>query len=208
VDQAVVQLLLEQEVEKSITEKDISRSEIEKAYQKQLGRFIQPEKRASKHVLAKVEDRAPQATDDSAKKFIEKVVSELVAAKNPEETLSRYSTRSESVLTFTLVAEDVPPLALNDNAEKTYLDALFALPKPGVVPYPVRSGYGWHAIILTGIQPGKYRSPDQAEAELRRELVIENRRRRLQELTQELQRKIPVRREARAMDIILARKIE
>jgi parvulin-like peptidyl-prolyl isomerase len=73
------------------------------------------------------------------------------------------------------------------------LDALFSQAELGVVPRPVRTEYGYHAIVVTEITPAVITGKPEAFATLHAELTTAKRKARLDALLRELQQHTPVR---------------
>lgn len=201
VDQALAQSLLSSVVETPETA-TVSEQELETAYRDQIQRFVQPERRASKHLLAKLDRFATPATEAAAKALVEQVLKEA-SSSTASAVFDRYARQGGAILPFQLIVQDVPPLAPTDNAEKAYLDAMFSLAAPGLVPTPVRSGYGWHAILLTNIEPAKYVSVQDAKPTLNPEIVVHKRKTKLEALVAETRKRIEVQTYAQPMETAL-----
>lgn len=184
---AGVQKLLEEEVERSVPESSIDDAAIARAYEQHRERYVQPEKRGSWHALARLDAGATPEADAAARAEIAAVLARLRAAADPAAELRAMQADSPRELTI----EEVPPLARDADAERAYLDALFARAEPGVHPEPVRSGYGWHAIVLTEIVPARNVSLADARAELHRSLLVFRRRVRLEQLLARLAERTP-----------------
>lgn len=169
--QARVQLLLRNTVEAEPVE--ISDAEIEAAFAANPNRFQAPERRLSAHVLARVVDAAHEA---DARRFIEEIHAELRAADDPVATALSIRRRPLDALPFEVVVQEVDGLAADADTDRAYVDALFAAPAEGVLAAPVRTSMGWHAIVLTHIEPERATPRDEALATLRaeREAVLRN----------------------------------
>jgi hypothetical protein len=186
---AEVQALLAEEVERAIPEASIEAEAIARAYQRHLARYVQPERRASKHALASVpRDGTPEA-DRAARARIAALLTQLRTTADPAGWLDERIAAGD-VPDVTI--QDVPGLAPGDDAEAAYIEALFALPRPGLVPEPVRTGYGWHAILLTEVIPPRDVSLEDATPELRRSLLDSRRRARVAALVEEIAGRTPV----------------
>jgi parvulin-like peptidyl-prolyl isomerase len=178
---AAVQALLREQVEASIPESSIEPDAIARAYQRHLDQFQQPERRASKHVLVRVPPDAPPEADRAARARIEGLLTEVRAVPDPTAWIDERLAAGVPGL----VIEEVPGLTRHDQADAAYLEALYALPAPGLVPGPVRTGFGWHAILLTEVIPARNVTLEEATPELRRSVLDSRRRARVAELIEE-----------------------
>lgn len=182
--QALAQALLDEEAAKV----HVSDSELRAAYEREHARFDYPERRASLHVLAVVE--TPEQ-DKTAYAFIRRVLDEMATSADPESVWRRYQVKVEPDLRVS--AERIPAVDRGAPFVKPYLDALFGVTVPGVVGQPVRTRFGWHAIIVTSITPASHKSLEDASAELREEISRAKRQAHTEELLGALRREVPVR---------------
>ncbi|MCS6798527.1 MAG: peptidylprolyl isomerase [Myxococcota bacterium] len=182
--QAAVQALLAAEVERVVGPDAIADEELRAIWEARRRELSPPESRASVHVLVRIASDADAPTRARARRLCESLVEELRAATDPvTAALSLGGVEREG---WRLHAEPVPPLARDDDAEAAYLQALFAQPEPGLVPQPVETGYGCHAVVLTAIHPAAERSFDDVVDILRAERLVEKRRARLEALLAQL----------------------
>ncbi len=195
--QALAQAVLTEEA----TRVEVTDAQLRAAYAAQKPRFSYLERRASLHVLAAFQD---PAQDAHAYEFIRHVCREFAAAPatEVESVWARYQTYVEPGLTVS--AERIPAVDRDAAFVKPYLDALFSLPAPGTVPTPVRTRFGWHAIVVREIIPSAQIPFDEASGELRPELELKAREARTEELLNGLRRDAPVRVEADAVQRIAA----
>jgi hypothetical protein len=158
---AAVQALLARTVEREITEEDLDRAAIEAAYDAAPTRYDRPERRRSTYALASVPsgDAAGWA---AAEAWARTVLAEVTAAPEAEAALLAVRRRSFEGQPFQVEVEDVPPLARTDVAEPTYLDALYEVSAPGLVPHVVRTSLGWHVVVVTEIEPAIRLTRDEA----------------------------------------------
>jgi parvulin-like peptidyl-prolyl isomerase len=89
-------------------------------------------------------------------------------------------------------AEALPPFDRKAALAPEYSAAMFSLPAPGVVPEPVRTSFGWHAIRVTEILPAEETPYEKAAPILRGELSVARQTAAIQELLKELSRAHPV----------------
>lgn len=181
--QALVQALLDQEAATAT----VSDAELRAAYEREHDRFDVPERRASLHVLAFVE---ASEQDKAAYAFIRRVRDELAASADPQSVWTRYQLHVEPGLRVS--AERIPAVDRHAPFVKPYLDALFGVTAAGVVAQPVRTRFGWHAIVVTEITPASHETLEAAREELRAELLREKRRVHTEKFLRELGRDVPV----------------
>nr|MDQ3037852.1 peptidylprolyl isomerase [Myxococcota bacterium] len=124
----------------------------------------------------------------AAERFARRALERLRAAEDPIAEAHAIESE-ESARTgrhFRVSVEELPPAARGDHLVPEYLDAIFGLDAPGVLTEPVRTSFGWHAIVLTEIVPAWRAPADEVEEIVREELAIEARAQRLEELVREL----------------------
>lgn len=166
--QALVQALLARSVEAIPVE--IDPAALEEAYDANRGRFDAPERRRSAHVLARV----PEGADDAdAAAWIAEVHRELREAADPLAALLAVRRRPLEALGFEVLVQEIAALGRDAETDAAYLDALFARESSGLVPAPVRTSMGWHAILVTGIEPARTTTREEALETLRGEREAE-----------------------------------
>ena len=178
--QARVQALLEAEADAV----RVSDAEIRAAYERSKDRFEKPERRASVHVLAKLPKDASAEADAAARAFIERVIPELRDARDLDAFKQQQAARSTPE--FKVVSERLPAVGRHERLVEPFLAALFSVAGPSVVPEPVRTSYGWHAIRVTEILPAVSTPYDKAAEQLRAELLTQKRKARIDELIAQL----------------------
>ena len=172
---AAVRAWLTAEVERAVPESSVTEQEVATTYQAQRARFSRPEARTAVHVLLPLAPDADEARVAAAHRLTARVVAELQAV-GPEAVLARYSADPLGVSgAFHVTAERVPELVRGGAFDPAFLEAVFALSAPGVVPAPVRTQFGWHAIALTEIRPDASLPLERAHALVRQELLAERR---------------------------------
>jgi peptidyl-prolyl cis-trans isomerase D len=184
--QALVQALLTRDVEVAGADE----AEITRAYAAARARFETPERRVASHVLALVPKGASDAQERAARAFAEAACRELRASRDRAATLEAFKAQNSAQLPLTV--EDLPAVAKDASFVPEFLQALFSLSEPGVVPAPVRTMFGWHAIVVTAIQPSSQVPMAVARAQLRRELVAQKNKARFDGLLGTLRKRTPV----------------
>ncbi|HEX7479859.1 MAG TPA: peptidyl-prolyl cis-trans isomerase [Polyangiales bacterium] len=144
---AAVQALLAAEIETL----HASEPEIAAAYERNHERYTQPERRGSSHILALLPRNATQEQDEAARAFAVQACQDLALSTNLEAVLEGYRRRSSPM--FKVSVETLPSVANDGSFVESYMQALFSLKAPGPVLNPVRTEYGWHAIVVTEITP-------------------------------------------------------
>lgn len=196
--QAAVQLLLKHDVE-GVTVTDEA---VAAAYESQRTRFVVPERRASLHVLVSIKRDEPQERQRLARSVAQGVLAELRAAGDAKQAWERYQGGAE-LDGFAIKAEEIPLAAQTDPYAPEYLTGLFSLSVPGLVPELVRTDFGWHAIIVTAVQPAEITTLEQARLPLRGELSVKLREKSLEQLVAALERRHRVERDEATVDALL-----
>lgn len=180
--EALVQELLTNVVEPV----DVSQQEIEAAYASQKSRFSQPEKRRATHVLAQLDPQAGADAHAAAEAFIKQTIRALRGSKDTQATLAM--AKSESSPDFRVQVQELP-LAAEDGAfVPEFSRALFSIDAPGVVPEPVHTQFGYHAILLTEIVPAFEEPQSVAFETIRQEIATRRRTQQLQALLADLRK--------------------
>ena len=202
-DQALVQALLVREVEAAVPESSVTVEEIATAYEAQRARFRRPERRASVHVLARVPPGAEASVDARARDVVVRAIAAIRASADHQAAALAW--QPPEGLAFEIRQEQVPAISRDADAAEPYKAALFAARGPGLWPEPVRTVYGWHAIVITQIEPARSDSLEDASPELRREIAIRRRAVRLEELIREIAGRELLERDERAIAAAVAR---
>ena len=205
---AMVQALLEREVEAVVTPESIPETDARARWQES-ERWNRPERRATKHVLARVPEDAEPATVLAAEEIARDAIAALSAAWGDPTAIEAVAAELRGVERdgVSVVVEDLTPYARDAPLEGPYREAMFSIDGPGVVPQPVRTSYGFHAIVVTEIVPALAIPFEEAEADVRAELATERRRERLDAFLEDLRDRYEIRidetavREALAQDL-------
>jgi hypothetical protein len=185
--QLAVQALLDRDIERPSTPAGITDAEIERAYRAQAGRFSKNEARMAVHVLARVDaDQSDSRLSQEALAFIRGVIADLERSKDIEASFVRYD--GLQGYPFKISAERLPPIEKDSPVLEPFKEALFSMKRSGVFPKPVRTKYGWHAIVLYEIQPASTIPLKEAATTLREEMALRQRKTRLETLFAELKK--------------------
>ena len=146
----------------ALLQKDAAR--VQKAYAASSARYDRKKQVKARHILVRVPEGAPAAQDDEAKQkaagYAERVKKEPfadVAKQVSEDTATREKGGDLGTFGPGLMA-------------KPFEDAAFAL-KPGEVSAPVRTRFGWHVILVEGVQEARVVPLAEVEKELAREIL-------------------------------------
>jgi peptidyl-prolyl cis-trans isomerase C len=182
---ARVQALLDAEAQSV----EVSEARIDEAVAGSGDRFKQPERRRSIHVLAKLKGVDDPDAWDAGRRFIESVLPRL-----REEGIGalRKELGGKQVDGFRVLVEDVPAASRGASYAQPYLDALFSLDAPGVVPKPVKTLFGWHAIVVEEIIPAEEKTEAEAREIVREELLLDARIEHTRELIEMLRARTPI----------------
>lgn len=197
--QAAVQALLEARVENV----EIDAEQLREAYERAADRFNEPEKRASVHVLVRVEEGASERSEARARALAEEALADLRGAEDVQSVIDAYKKRREGELR--VVAERIPPVARDASFAEPYLEAIFSLEEPGVVPRLVRTDFGWHAVAVTAVEPARKTPFEDAAETLRAELRREAEEERMDMLMQRLRERAAIERDREAARSLLSR---
>lgn len=187
-----VQVLLARRVEDEVPERSVTDADVAAAYEAAGARFRVPEQRGSLHVLVQIPRDAPEARSNAARALCERARLELAAATDLDAVLARWSAMHGGP--FEIRAEHVPATAPDGGLVAEYLTALFAIDRthlPQVASAPVRTQFGWHAMVLTDVVPGRVTPLASVAVQLRTEVVTRRRRARLDVLLAELAQRTP-----------------
>ncbi len=184
--QARVQALLAHDVETV----HASSEEIAGAYQKQRARFHTPERRGSLHILAALPAQATPEQEAAARKFAEEAIRALSLVDDPNGVAEEFAQRSSPL--FTVRMEHLPEIANDGSFVETFSRGLFSTSKVGVVPEPIRSEYGVHAIYVTSIKPARDVTLEEATPDLRAELDLEKQKQKLADVLASLRTEVRV----------------
>ncbi len=194
---ASVRAWLAAEVERALPPSAVTEEEIATSYAAQRARFVHPEERIAVHVLLPLAADAGEARAETARRLAEQALAAL-RSEGPAAALARFKQDPHALSgAFSIVAEEVPGLVRGGAFDPAFLDAVFALPGPGLVPAPVRTRFGWHAIVVVAMRPDATLSLDAARDVLRAELTAERRKARLDALAAALAAKTPPQVDAR-----------
>ena len=175
VERASVRAWLEAEVERAVPASTVTDAEVATTYAAQRARFERPETRTAVHVLLPLDAGADESRSAAAQRFAAGAIAEL-RAEGPEVVLARYTADPAALSgAFHVTAEQVPDLVPGGAFDPAFLDAVFALRAPGVVPAPVRTQFGWHAIAVVAIRPALITPFERASSTIRRELLAARR---------------------------------
>jgi len=168
------------DLEEESTPASISDEEVREDYALHLEKFQVPERRASWHILVK-------DPSEEGRALAESILRELRRADDPRTVYELYADGGPEGTELEVRAEELPAIAMKAGIEKPYKDALFAAKSEGPLKKVVKTSYGWHAIVLTEIQPGELRSADDVADETRERLSQQKRFETLVEIVRNLE---------------------
>lgn len=194
---AAVQALLLAEAGRIGVEED----ELREAYEAAQDRFHKPERRESVHVLARMSADASPELSRAGEKLAREAIRAFTETDDVGAVLRRFRQRRSEP--FRVVAERLPFLRRTGAVVKEFEEALFELPEPGVVPHPVRTSYGWHAIYVVSIRPEEQGSFEQAVEQLRPEILLEKRTKGMEKLFGRLEKNADIQTNENAIEWLL-----
>ena len=184
IDRLMVRTFLT-DLERNVTPETIPTPEVEADFETHEERFQVLEQRRSVHILVKDQS-------DAARSFASKILREL-REKGADEVFERYRSGEAADLGFEVVAEELPPISQKARFDPAFKKALFEATEAGPLRQPVKTSYGWHAIVLTEVQPGEQRTLRDVEDEIRSRLAQKGRLQQLHDLVEKLEGEVGVR---------------
>ena len=178
-DRMLVRALLH-DLERNNEPEDVSVDEVRQDFRENEDAYEVLEKRDSWHILVKDDSEA-------ASVLAHAIVAELLRAKDPRAVFQRYENPDALGIQLPLVVEELPPITRKARMENAYKDALFGAKALGPLRDPVQTGYGWHAIVLTEIEPGRTPTWRDVESDIRERLSQKRRFESLVEIVQRLE---------------------
>ncbi len=175
-EQAAVQAVLIEEADSLA----VAEEELRKAYEAAHDRFHVPEKRETIHLLVRMPADAAPELSRAGEAVAGEAVDALAYAGVEEAARILEQLRGQHGADFKIRVEKLPPFGRTGRLVKEYEDAMFELSEAGVVPRPVRTRFGWHAIYLTAIHPEQHWSFEEAAGQLRAEILLEKRKKRME----------------------------
>lgn len=171
VNEALVQLFLQEQLDEKIRLEDVSREEVVAFYEANPKEFSTPEMRRASHILVEDEETAKALIEElknaEAKAFFTR------AKERSLDTETRL--RGGDLLFF---SEDGHIAGREDaKVEEALVAAAFALKHTGdLVAKPISIGERWSVLKLTGLRPAEVRSLEDSEAAIRRRLWQDKRK--------------------------------
>jgi len=182
-ERARVQALLDMEAATHIA----TDAELREAYEKDV-RFHLPEQRLSMHVLARAGAKANEAEAAAARAVAVKAIEDL-RSMDVAAIQARYNGTIDGVAVKT---EQLPSMHRDSAFLKEFIDTVFSIPAVGVVPEPVRTKFGWHAVRVLEISAPRDAPYEQAEKVLRIEVTTKKQAEAVSSLLMDLRHANPV----------------
>lgn len=161
---AAVGRLLEEEFERAFLAGTVSESDLLARYRQQQRRFVQPELRRVVHALAAVSGSSPGSQRTEAEARARALASAAAAGPLDPLAFGRLAqAHSDAGIQFRV--EGLGTARTGDTAEP-FAKAAFELERPGLTSGVVATSFGYHVILLVGIEPAAVRSFDDARAQI------------------------------------------
>ena len=157
----------------------VSESDLKGFYEQNLSRFSQAEERRVRHILLKVEEKAPESEQKAAKTKIDELLVQLRKAPDKFAELAKQHSQDEG---SALNGGDLDFFARGAMV-KPFEDAAYAL-KVGEISPAVRSEFGWHIIKLDAVRGGEQRPFESVRAEIEEEQRTQLARQKYQEMAE------------------------
>lgn len=149
--------------EAELTPESISDEEVAEDFEKHGDKLQVLERRDSWHILVR-------EASDSGRTLADSILREIRRSEDPVTVYERYSGKRAPETAFDLKTEDLPAITMKANIEEPYKIALFAAKSEGPLKSPVKTSFGWHAIVLTEIIPGERKTLEDLDSEIRERL--------------------------------------
>ena len=158
----------------------VSDADLQKAYDKEKGRFIEPERREASHILIPFGKDPAAALKQADKVFALAKSGQNFAALAKQYSQDPGSARNGGSLGWMDRGGFVAPFA----------NALFGIKSVGDIVGPVKSQYGYHIIRLDGIQSGRTKTLAEARPELQAQLQQNEAKNRFGDIEDNLQNRL------------------
>ncbi|MEM7138916.1 MAG: peptidyl-prolyl cis-trans isomerase [Myxococcota bacterium] len=142
---------------------DVAATEVRNHFEEHRDAYQVMERRAATHLLVKSD-----TSDTPAARAVAKAA--IVAAQgaeDPVEGLRMFLESRTDDHEFAMALEELPPITRKAEIEKPFIDAIFGVKSRGALATPVRTSYGWHAIVVTDIAAGEDNSLADVEDDIR-----------------------------------------
>jgi peptidyl-prolyl cis-trans isomerase D len=143
----------------------VDAAELRKAYDERIANYAKAEERKASHILVALKPDMKDAERDAAKAKAEKLAAQ--ARANPAKFAELAKTHSEDPGSAPQ-GGDLGSFA-RGSMVKPFEDAVFAA-KQGDIVGPVLSDFGWHVILVTGIDKPRTRTFDEVRGEIEADL--------------------------------------
>lgn len=196
IDRLMVRSFLK-DLERNVTPETIPAEEVEADFETHKDTFQVPERRRSVHVLVKDQS-------DAARRSASEILREL-RENGADVVVERYRSAETDDRGFGILAEELPPISEQAGFDPAFKTALFDATETGPLRRPVKTSFGWHAVVLTEIQPGERRTLKDVEGEIRSRLAQKGRFEQLVRLVERLEAEVNVRFNETGVQSVLGR---
>jgi peptidyl-prolyl cis-trans isomerase D len=140
-------------------------SRVEQFYKENAARYHQPKRVRARHILVKVDEKAPAAAVEAAREKIDALAARVARGEDFAKLAAEASDDPGSKAQGGELGFFGPGLMA-----KPFEDAAFAL-QPGQVSPPVRTRFGWHLVKVEEVQPAADVPLEQVRVAIARELA-------------------------------------
>ena len=172
----------------------IAKEEVQRIFGEFRKQFELPERRQVVHLLA-------QDSSDEARRYVDKALSKSRGSKDPEAALKANAQDEEP--NFKILFEELPQMSEQSPFDQALKDAVFAAKKLGALSEPVKTRFGWHAVVVTKIDEAQEADFVKAEPEIRQQLSLDYRKKETNELVAHLKTTVPIERNDQAIEMVL-----
>lgn len=145
----------------------VTPDELRKSFDENASRYVRPEERRARHILIKVDPKAPAADKDKARAQAQALLDEVLKEPARFEALARKNSQDTGSaaqggdLGFFQRGAMVPP----------FEEAVFSLQPGAIAPKLVESDFGFHIIQLVAVQGGDKPSFESVQEQVRKDVL-------------------------------------
>jgi peptidyl-prolyl cis-trans isomerase D len=143
----------------------VDAAEVRKAYEERQATYAKAEERRASHILVAVKPDMKDADRDAAKARAEKLAAQARANPAKFAELAKASSEDQG---SAAQGGDLGAFA-RGSMVKPFEEAVFAA-KEGDILGPVATDFGWHVIMVTGIEKARQRAFDEVKGEIEADL--------------------------------------
>ena len=146
---------------------DIPQEDLKSYYDEKGSEFDVPKTVSARHILIKVDEKAPKEVDEAARQKALEIEKRAKAGEDFAQLASMYSDDPSKARGGDLGTFEYKTMV------KPFADKAFSM-KPGEISEPVRTQFGWHIIQVEKVNEGRKLSFAEAEGRIRAKLAFDD----------------------------------